>query len=144
MQSVMGQLPGESFRVPLDVKVLEEKTEGKLIRRKLSFQSDPFDRVTAWLLIPAEGKGKKHPAMLCLHQTIKEGKDEPAGLAGSANLHYAQELAERGYVTLSPDYPSFGEHPYDFARPEFASGSMKAVWDNIRGGGPPVVAAGSR
>ena len=132
MQRVMGQLPGESFRVPLDVKVLEEKTEGKLIRRKMSFQSDPFDRVTAWLLIPTEGDGKKHPAMLCLHQTVKEGKDEPAGHVGSANLHYAQELAERGYVTLSPDYPSFGEHPYDFAQPEFASGSMKAVWDNIR------------
>lgn len=132
MQHVMGQLPGESFRAPLDIKVLEEKTEGKLIRRKLSFQSDPYDRVTAWLLIPADGKGKKLPAMLCLHQTVNEGKDEPVGLAGSANLHYAQELAERGYVTLSPDYPSFGEHPYDFAQPEFASGSMKAVWDNIR------------
>jgi lysophospholipase L1-like esterase/cephalosporin-C deacetylase-like acetyl esterase len=132
MQRVMGQFPGESFRVPLDVKMLEEKTAGKLIRRKLSFQSDPYDRVTAWLLIPADGKVKKRPAMLCLHQTVKEGKDEPAGLAGSANLRYAQELAERGYVTLSPDYPSFGEHPYDFAQPEFASGSMKAVWDNIR------------
>jgi cephalosporin-C deacetylase-like acetyl esterase len=132
MQRVMGQLPGESFRVPLDMKVLEEKTEGKLIRRKLSFQSDPFDRVTAWLLIPAEGKRKKHPAVLCLHQTFAQGKDEPAGLAGSANLHYARELAERGYVTLSPDYSSFGEHPYDFKQPEFTSGSMKAVWDNIR------------
>lgn len=33
-----------------------------------------------------------------------------------------------------PEYPSFGEHDYDFqAHPEFASGSMKAVWDNIRG-----------
>ena len=131
MQRVMGQLPGESFRVPLDVKVLEEKTDGKLIRKKLSLQSDPYDRVTAWLLLPADGKVKQHPAMLCLHQTVKEGKDEPVGLAGSANLHYAQELAERGYVTLSPDYPSFGEHPYDFAQPEFSSGSMKAVWDNL-------------
>jgi acyl-CoA thioesterase-1 len=132
MQRVMGQLLGESFRVPLGVKVLEERTEGKLIRRKLSFQSDPFDRVTAWLLIPADARGKKLPAMLCLHQTVKEGKDEPVGLVGSANLHYAQELAERGYVTLSPDYPSFGEHLYDFTQPEFASGSLKAVWDNIR------------
>lgn len=132
LQRVTGQLPGESFRVPLDVKVIEEKTEGNLIRKKLSFQSDPFDRVTAWLLMPAEGKEKKHAAVLCLHQTFTQGKDEPVGLAGSANLHYAQELALRGYVTLSPDYPSFGEHPYDFAQPEFASGSMKAVWDNIR------------
>jgi lysophospholipase L1-like esterase/acetyl esterase/lipase len=132
LQRVMGQLPGESFRVPLDVKVLEEKTVGKLIRRKLSFQADPYDRVTAWLLRPTEGKEKRLPAMLCLHQTFAAGKDEPAGLAGSANLHYAQELAERGYITLSPDYPSFGEHPFDFAQPEFASGTLKAVWDNLR------------
>lgn len=132
LQQVMGPLPGESFRVPLDVKVLEEKTAGKLIRRKVSFQSDPFDRVTAWLLIPVDAQAKKNPAVLCLHQTFGQGKDEPVGLAGSANLHYAQELAERGYVTLSPDYPSFGEHTYDFKQPEYDSGSMKAVWDNIR------------
>ena len=24
------------------------------------------------------------------------------------------QLAERGYVTLAPDYPSFGEYKYDF------------------------------
>ncbi|MGI8978067.1 MAG: DUF2920 family protein [Pirellulaceae bacterium] len=132
LQRVMGQRPGESFRMPLDVKVIEEKTEGQLIRRKLSFQSDPFDPVTAWLLIPVDEKGKKRPAMLCLHQTFAQGKDEPVGVAGAANLHYAQELAERGYVTLSPDYPSFGEHPYNFAQPEFSSGTMKAVWDNLR------------
>ncbi len=132
LERVMGQLPGESFRMPLDVKVLEEKTDGKFTRRKLSFQSDPYDRVTAWLLIPLEKKGKKHPAVLCLHQTFAQGKDEPAGVAGSANLQYAKELAERGYITLSPDYPSFGEHPYDFAQPEFSSGSMKAIWDNLR------------
>ncbi|MFN0019915.1 MAG: DUF2920 family protein [Pirellulaceae bacterium] len=132
MQRVMGQLPGESCRVSLDVKILEEKTDGKLIRRKLSFQSDPYDRVTAWLLIPVDSQEKKSPAMLCLHQTFGQGKDEPAGLAGSANLHYAQELSERGYITLSPDYPSFGEHPYDFKQPEYGSGTMKAVWDNLR------------
>ncbi len=132
LERVMGQLPGESFRLPLDVKILDEKKDHKLIRRKLSFQSDPFDRVMAWMLIPAGESGRKYPAVLCLHQTVPQGKDEPAGLAGSANLHYAQELAERGYVTLAPDYPSFGEHSYDFAQPEFPSGSLKAVWDNLR------------
>ena len=71
--------------------------------------------------------------MLCLHQTTQGGKDEPAGLAGNPDLHYALELAQRGYVTLVPDYPSFGEHPYDFdSRHGYSSGSMKAVWDNLR------------
>ena len=62
------------------------------------------------------------------------GKEEPAGLGGSPNLHYALELAKRGYVTLAPDYPSFGEHGYDFSKhEEWASGSLKAIWDNMRG-----------
>jgi dienelactone hydrolase len=61
------------------------------------------------------------------------GKDEPAGRAGSTNMRDALELARRGYITLSPDYPSLGEHRYDFAaNPEYASGTMKAIWDNIR------------
>ncbi|MCE9527399.1 MAG: DUF2920 family protein [Planctomycetales bacterium] len=132
MQQVMGKQPGESFRVPLDVKFLERKNEGNIRRIKLSFQSDPYDRVTAWLLTSTANKARKRPAVLCLHQTFAQGKDEPVGIAGSDNLHYAKELAERGYITLSPDYPSFGEHPYDFKQPEYASGSLKAVWDNIR------------
>jgi dienelactone hydrolase len=48
-------------------------------------------------------------------------------------LHYALELARRGYVTLSPDYPSFGEHAsYDFDADDYQSGSMKAIYDNTR------------
>ena len=54
-------------------------------------------------------------------------------MGGSENLHYALELAQRGYVTLAPDYPSFGEYEYDFrSNPRWASGSMKAIWDNMR------------
>src|SRR5215207_5122220 len=38
-----------------------------------------------------------------------------------------------GYVVIVPDYPWFGEHRYDFAASRgYASGSMKAVWDNVR------------
>jgi dienelactone hydrolase len=48
-------------------------------------------------------------------------------------LHYAHELAERGYVCLVPDYPSFGEYKYDFKQAAgYVSGSMKAVWNNLR------------
>ena len=133
LQQVMGRLPGPLSRVPLDVKVLEETRDGRLVRKKVSYQSDPDDRVTAWLIAPADTAGRRFPAMLCLHQTTRPGKDEPAGLAGDPNLHYAKHLAERGYVTLSPDYPSFGEHSYDFAVDHgYESGSMKAVWDNVR------------
>src|SRR5690606_33790308 len=61
------------------------------------------------------------------------GKVEPAGLGGNPNLHYALHLAQRGYITLAPDYPSFGEYEYDFEpKHGYRSGSMKAIYDNIR------------
>lgn len=130
---VAGDLPGAKFRVPLDVKTVEETRLDKFTRRKVTFQSDPSDRACAWLLIPDHEPGRKLPALLCLHQTNPHGKDEPAGIKGRASMQYGLELAQRGYVVLCPDYPSFGEHKYDFAaHPEFASGTLKAVWDNQR------------
>jgi dienelactone hydrolase len=131
LERVMGKLPGPMSRVPLDVKVVEEKKLGAIVRRKVTYQTDADDRVSAWLFLPESSA--RSPAILCLQQTTNSGKDEPAGLAGDPNLHYALHLAERGYVVLAPDYPSFGEHKYDFA-PEhgYVSGSMKAIWDNVR------------
>jgi dienelactone hydrolase len=133
-QRVTGPLPSPLRRVPLDVKLIEDVKVGSLTRRKLSFQSDPTDRVTAFLFLSkARKSAKKRPAMLCLQQTTNVGKDEPAGVRGDPGLKYALELAERGYITLAPDYPSFGEHPYDFdPKHGYVSGTMKAVWDNIR------------
>jgi dienelactone hydrolase len=137
MQVVMGHLPDKSKRVLLDVKQLEEvKLDGGLVRRKISYQTEPNDRVSAYLFLPAglTALATRHPAILCLHQTTNIGKEEPSGLGGNPNLHYALHLAQRGYVTLAPDYPSFGEHQFDFADPKFGytSGTMKAIWDNLR------------
>ena len=135
MQQAMGPLPEARRWVPLDVEVVSEEKTAKYVRRKVRFTPEEGDRVPAWLLIPHELPASgKAPAMLCLHQTTGIGKDEPVGLGGLKSLHYAHELAERGYVCLVPDYPSFGEYPYDFKKKgaHFASGSMKAIWNNIR------------
>ena len=133
MQRVMGPLPDASAKVPLDVKYGEEVKGAHHVRKKLTFAVAKGDRVTAYLLIPLGKKGKL-PAVLCLHQTNgKVGGSGPAGLGGKPDLHYAVHLAERGYVTLAPDYPSFGEYqPFDFAKSGFQSGSMKAIWNNMR------------
>src|SRR5438874_11332758 len=96
------------------------------------FADDVMTSVGSYLFIPPLKLGQKAPAILCLHQTTPIGKMEPAGLGPKVNLHYALNLAQRGYVTLAPDYPSFGEYRYDFKDPAYASGSMKAVCDNIR------------
>ncbi|HEX4148224.1 MAG TPA: prolyl oligopeptidase family serine peptidase, partial [Pirellulales bacterium] len=131
VEQVMGRLPPPSRRVPLDVQILEETDTPKYVRRKLSYASEPGDRVPAWLLVPkAEGR---RPAMLCLHPTLNAGQDAPAADEVLPNLDYARELAELGYVCLVPLYPSFGEYAYDFEKSDYASGSMKAVWNNLRG-----------
>jgi dienelactone hydrolase len=109
----------------------EEHVEG-YVRKKISYASAPGERVPAYLLVP-EGRRGRMPAVLCLHQTVGIGKEEPVGLGGSANLRYGHELARRGYVVLAPDYPGFGEHQVDVYARGWASGSMKAIWDNIRG-----------
>src|SRR6202035_3336821 len=78
MQLVMGPLPDDSRKVALDVKVEEEVAFPKFTRKKITFAVEKDDRLTAYLLIPKGLKGKA-PAMLCLHQTTKIGKGEPAG-----------------------------------------------------------------
>jgi dienelactone hydrolase len=137
MEKAMGPLPGADRKVPLDVKVEgEEKLDG-YVRRKVTFAAEKGDRVPAYLLVPTGVTAdKKAPAMLCLHQTTGIGKGEPVGLGGNPNLHYALHLVKRGYVCLAPDYPSFGDYKYDFyaafKRGDYQSGSMKAIWNNMR------------
>jgi acetyl esterase/lipase len=131
MQQVMGPLPDASARVPLDVQYTEEVRTPHFVRKKLTYAVAKGDRVPAYLLIPLRRDGKL-PAVLCLHQTVAIGSGEPAGLGQRENLRYAVHLAERGYVTLAPDYPSFGTYRYDFKKSDFKSGSMKAIWNNMR------------
>ena len=133
MQTVMGPLPKPEKPVPLDMQVEEEVAIGELTRKTISYHTDSTERrVKAFLFLPKTGKSST-PAILCLHQTTNIGKSEPAGLGGNPNLNYALHLAQRGYITLAPDYPSFGEYPFDFAPAHgYTSGSMKAIYDNIR------------
>jgi dienelactone hydrolase len=131
MELVTGPLPPDSAKVPLDLKVEAEETLDKVVRKKITFAVEKDDRVTAYLLIPRECKCKA-PAMVCLHQTTAVGKGEPAGVRGAKNLHYALELAERGYVTLAPDYPNFGDYKIDVYARGFASATMKGIWNHLR------------
>lgn len=132
MQEAMGPLPDAGRKVPLDVRIEGEENLGKFIRKKLTFATEKDDRVPAYLLVPVGLKGKA-PAVLCLHQTNGTlGKKEPAGLGGNPNLHYAAHLAERGYVTLAPDYPRFGEYAIDVYARGYQSASMKGIWNHMR------------
>ncbi len=136
MQQVMGKLPGDDRRVDLDMKVQEKAEAGNYVRQLITYQSEPDSRTPAYLCIPKDlltGK-RKAPAVICLHPTdSKVGHKVVVGLGGRAGRGYAAELAERGYVTLSPAYPHLANYWPNLGRLGYVSGTMKAVWDNSRG-----------
>lgn len=136
MQEVMGKLPDRERRVPLEVSVEEEADAGTYIRQLVTYQSEPGSRTTAYLCIPKDvsaGRGKA-PAVLCLHSTDNNvGHKVALGLGGRPGRQYAAELAERGYVTLSPSYPHLADYWPNLSRLGYVSGTMKAIWDNSRG-----------
>jgi dienelactone hydrolase len=137
MQSVMGRLPGPEKRCPLDLKIEEEVDCGRYVRRLITYSSEPGSRVPAYLLIPKvllDGKRERAPAILCLHGTDNVvGHGVVVGLGTRPNRQYASELAERGYVTLAPNYPLLARYQPDLKALGWESGTLKAVWDNIRG-----------
>lgn len=134
LQLVMGQLPDRaSLSAPLFEILQTTNLDDGIVRQQIRFQSESNDWVTAILLTHQNTSNTPRAAMLALHQTTSIGKEEPAGMGGSPNLHYGIELARRGYIVLIPDYPSFGEYAYDFGQhPEWKSGSLKAIWNNMR------------
>lgn len=135
MASVMGKLPGKEKIVPLDMQVEEEVDGGSYVRRLITYASEPNCRTPAYLLIPKEvldGK-KKAPAVLALHGTNMEvGHGSLVGL-GKNPRPYAPELVDRGYVVLAPNYPIMAKYNPDISALGWESGTLKAVWDNIRG-----------
>jgi dienelactone hydrolase len=131
MQEVMGPLPGAARKVPPDLRVIETEEFEGYTRRKIDFAVEKGDRLPAYLLLPKGVKGRA-PAVLCLHQTVKIGKGSPAGIGDRPTLFYAVELARRGYVTLAPDYPYFGESKADPYALGYASATMKGIWNHMR------------
>ncbi len=132
MEKVTGSMPDPFAQDPVVAEPAGEEDEdlGGLVRRKFLFRAEGEDKVPAYLFIPKGLKGPA-PAVLCLHQTTKLGKAEPAGM-GNRNLAYAKELAERGFVTLAPDYPNFGDYRVDPYAMGYASATMKGIWNHRR------------
>ncbi len=134
-QQIAGPLPGPEMRCALDPQILEEVDCGSYVRRLITYTSQPGGKVPAYLCIPKEAlAGAKTPAVLCLHPTEnKIGHKVVVGLGGKPHRQYASELAELGFVTLAPSYPLLADYQPDLKALKMPSGTMKAIWDNIRG-----------
>jgi dienelactone hydrolase len=95
--------------------------------------------VPAYLLLPKavrDGQSQR-PGVLALMPTNNlEGNRPVVGLGSAAskpNRNYGEELAQRGFVVLAPPYPHLGDYKPDLKGLGYASGTMKAIWDNVRG-----------
>jgi pimeloyl-ACP methyl ester carboxylesterase len=130
-QKVAGPLPDERRRVMPDMRVLGEEDLGDVVRKRITFYAEPGNLVQAYLLIPKKLSGRA-PAALCPHQTTPRGKDEPAGLTADRNQACALELARRGYVTMAPDYPGYGDDKTDPYALGYESATMKGIWNHLR------------
>jgi dienelactone hydrolase len=130
MQEVMGEVV-DPPELDFDVVYEESIRFEKFTRHKIRFQVEAGDRLPAYLLIPHEIK-EAVPAMLCLHPTNKDGKGMVVGFGDKPNRNYAEELAARGYVTLAPDYPGFGEYKIDVYGMGYVSATAKGILNHRR------------
>lgn len=137
-QAVMGPLPGAAKRVPLAVAIVSETDCGSYVRREITYQAEPGGRVPAFLLVPKAvltGNTLAPGILAAMPTNAAEGNRPVVGL-GSPNAkpgrNYGEELAQRGYVVIVPPYPHLGDYKPDLKGLGYASGTMKAIWDNIR------------
>jgi dienelactone hydrolase len=138
------------------LKVLKKQyaeEDGRIDRYHVSFQTEPEERVTAWLLVPKTTRDRPTPAMICIHSTTKgSGKDATVGLSGPTSVDppdtneggrsYGLHLARHGYVSLSIDLLTDGERiepgeevhqsrPFYARHPEWSIVG-KNTWDIMR------------
>ena len=131
----MGACPVVEKRVSLEINVLESKDAGTYLLQSITYRASASSRVPAHLCIPKDvlAGQRKAKAILCLHPTYnKVGRKVVLGLGERANRAFAAELVERGFVTIAPAYPLLADYQPDIAKLGYASGTMKAIWDNSR------------
>jgi dienelactone hydrolase len=146
-QRVLGPAPAR--KVPLDPRVLSEEDCGSYVRRKISIQVQPDDRMPGYLLVPKNVRGRV-PAVICFYGTTSgAGKETTVGLSGGKpgtpperNRAFAVDIVEAGFVAFAPDYLRDGERIQPGRRPydttdfynEFPDWSVhgKDAWDTSR------------
>jgi len=134
MQKVMGPLPERKPLKSSDLQVIDSVNEVNFTRYNILFEVEKNEILPVYLYVPkATGNPKKIPAMLVLHETDLLGRKAVDGQGNKANRSHARELAQRGYVVIAPDFPSFGDtENYNFDTDRYASGTMKGIFNHMR------------
>jgi dienelactone hydrolase len=123
---------------------------GTYIRRKVSLQVQPGDRMPAYVLIPKNRSQRRVPAIICFYGTTSgAGKETIVGLSGPKpgtppvkHRDFAVTMVNAGFVAFAADYLRDGERIYPGRSPydttdfykQFPNWSIhgKDVWDNAR------------
>lgn len=137
-RALVKQLGPDPERVPLRPEVLERTDMGDYIREKVVYDTDAFNSVPAYVLIPKGlQKGQKLPGLLIAHgHGIGKNPSVGLDLEGNPLEDYQHCMAirfcRRGYVTISPDWRGFGERkdPDDFVRVPHRDGCNVAYMAN--------------
>ncbi|WNQ12536.1 prolyl oligopeptidase family serine peptidase [Paenibacillus aurantius] len=145
----IGGLPA---RPAVDLRVHSSSKRAGYTQLHISYSAALGDRITAYLLLPDKLEATRpagttmadgYPAVLALHPTIDQGKDDIALPTGRENRRYALELVQRGYVVLAPDaltagerispgYPAFHTGPFYEQYPEWTI-VAKNISDHMQG-----------
>lgn len=136
-------------RVELNPEVQYSVSDGDLIRERVVFDSEEYMSVPCQVLRPKEMKGDgSNPAILCSHGHGEFGKEAVAGVRSSPeivdnikqhNYNYGEQMAQAGFLTISPDLRGFGERrdkreavdPFPGRDPcnvNFIKGAIMGLW----------------
>src|SRR5690606_34091001 len=134
MESVMGSLPDRNSLPGVEMKIIQSVDSPMYVMHTIEYQAFEDEWVPAYLYLPKRKPvSGRLPAMLALHPTGAKGKAIVDGQGPNPNRAYGKELAERGYIVIAPDYPSFGGlSDFDFDHDRYESGTMAAIFYNLR------------
>ena len=157
MQKLVELLGDFPEPVDLAAEVLYSVEDNGLIRERVIFDSEEYMSVPCVVLKPADMPDDgTAPAILCSHGHGPFGKEPVAGNASSEglraniarhNYNYAEQMARKGFLTISPDLRCFGERadgadPYpgrDRCNVHFVRGAIMGIytltlniWDMMR------------
>ena len=136
LETVTGPFPAQPRSTVPAADTLEETEQDGYLRRLLRYQTEDGQWTPAYLLLPqaVAGGAATAPGVLALHPTDDtHGHGVVVGLGGKAHRDYGRRLVQAGYVVLAPAYPLLADYQVDLAALGYRSGTMKAIWDNVRG-----------
>jgi len=106
---LLGDFPAEI--PPLKPVMKEVAHEGGITRYHVSFQAEPDDRVTAWLLVPDSAKDKRTPAIVNIHSTTwAQAKTAPLDLRAGARRIRRPHPKSAGRADWN--WPGMGMSPF--------------------------------